>query len=188
MSTAAGDCRPGRKSSRPSAVFLGVALFSAAAGEVHGQFLGQEPPRRGRALEIGAKAGLDNTRSGQRFVLGVLGSVTIDPWNRLALMPGYDLRFLRSLTERQFTADAVILLGQFRALYLGGGAVFRNTVPMDEPDVRENLTGFSIVGGLRAGTFLNLFVTQVEVRYLEVDGLDNLVLSLGLLYRIPLGF
>ena len=66
--------------------------------------------------------------------------------------------------------------------------MFRKTAPLGEPDVRETFNGFSIFGGLRGGSFLNLFVTQVEVRYFEVDGRDDLVLSLGFLYRIPLGF
>ena len=190
VNTAASACRPRRRTTLPFAVFLGVALCLAAAGEVHAQFLGQgqAPPQQARSLMIGVKAGLDNSNLSQRFVLGVLGSVTIDPWNRLALMGGYDLRFLRGHTEKQFTADAIILLSQLRALYVGGGAVFRNTFPEGDLDERQSFTGFSLVGGLRGGTFLNLFVTQVEVRYVEVEGRDNLVLTLGFLYRIPLGF
>jgi hypothetical protein len=139
-----------------------------------------------RTLDAGLRVGNDFELDA--FVVGAFAALPVDPWRRVALYPGFDLTFLDGLTEWQASADLAVFPFGSRALYVGGGAVFRNSVYLDAdgellPD-RETRNGASAFVGARTRT--ERFVTHLEFRRVFIDDFAPTSVTLGVAFPIPL--
>lgn len=163
---------------------LAAALVVAFATPASAQLALPEPPGvEGRVLELGIRAGLDYDQ--EAFVLGSFLRMPVDPWRRLALMPGIEMEVLPGTVDWQLNADAVLLFGRGGSLFVGGGAAFRNAIYQNS-EGRDTRLGYSLVLGLRSPPGRSDFGSQIELRWIEVDTYSPRVISVGLTWGVPL--
>lgn len=165
---------------------LWIPTLFLLAAPVAAQSPAQDRPPGARILEVGVRGGVDYDQ--EAFVAAIFLRVPVDPWRRLALMPGAEIEFLNGTQEWQIDADAVVLLGSRRTLFLGGGPAFRSARYPDAPGKREIRTGYSLVVGFRTAPAPGSLGTQFEFRMIDVDAYEPRVISLGVTWGFGLPF
>lgn len=96
----------------------------------------------------------------------------------LAVQAAGDFTFLPGVTERQLALD---LMYNLRGLWVGGGAVFRNSYWDGNFDDRETRTGYSLFaafGGTPAGR--DVFAVSAEFRFVWVEDFSPRPFTLGI--------
>ena len=167
-----------------AALFLAAAV-ALAPGEAHAQRFGQ-PPRAGSPQEGGWAPAWAGFRGGWDYeatapVIGIQLRVPAIPSGRLEVVPTADVTFLDGLREYQAGVDAILVSGGRRGgVYVGGGLAWRNSVYTVGND-RETRRAPVVVVGARTGAMMGApFGTQVEMRWVRLDGpYDPRILSLG---------
>lgn len=174
---------------RPIAVrFVAAAVLPlsvATAVPAHAQ----GAPQPVRALEVGARAGMDIRNEAP--LLGVQLRMPVDPWLRLDLVPGAELVFQSGFTERQYNLDGALYLDAGRSLYVGGGAAFLDTFYLDEDgellEEREIRSGYSVFGGFHGTAAPGGFAPHIELRWTYVDVFELRTIYIGVNYFLRPG-
>ncbi|MDA0313427.1 MAG: hypothetical protein O2992_15125 [Gemmatimonadetes bacterium] len=155
---------------RGGLIITAFALFLPTAADAQ---------RRGRQDEVklpwpqilaGIHFGYDDKSNGA--IIGVQARIPLLRNGRLEFAPNTDLTFVRGLREREYNLEAVVIPGGRRGgLYAGGGVAWRNSIFTSGPGgPRETIRGFSVLLGLKSGTVAEFFGSQIELRWVFLDG------------------